>query len=84
MQQICQEYASEFNMNMGYDINVEFADCHWGLVTSSSNAPKAPELNEWVVYETHLEGRFTKWTNNYGYVSREAKDCMLAFFMHWT
>ena len=65
---------------------LEFTDCSVHKITESSDKPRGPRLNEFVVVEDYLEGTYKKWCNNYGSVSPEARgvDHDLPAFMHWS
>ena len=73
-------------MAQGFARGIEFTSCDVGQIISSTNAPRGPRLNEFVVHEPYLEGDFKKWCSNYGYVSKEARrvDYTLPSFMHWS
>ena len=74
-----KEYAS------GFGNGIEFTECEIGLITEVGSSTKTL-INEYTINEDYLEGEFTKWCNNYGYVSSEARgvDSILTSFMHWS
>ena len=77
------EYAKGF---VGGDI--EFNECLVGKVYKSVGNASSDKikLNEYVISEEYLKGKFMKWCSNYGHVSYEALsiDSILTAFMHWT
>ncbi|XP_011407835.1 PREDICTED: alpha-protein kinase vwkA-like [Amphimedon queenslandica] len=74
-----QEYASEFGRGL------EFTTCETSIVTFAGSSTKV-KVDEYAVHEDYLEGEYTKWCTNYGYVSSEARgvDQILTAFMHWS
>ena len=76
------ELAKEFNQVHNCTISIEFAGFSVHRVINSSGTASGPKLNEYVFVEDYLPGTFTKWCNNYGYIS-PASDLMPAF-MHWS
>ncbi len=66
--------------------NIDYTSCDVMTCIRSSGVGRCVKLNEMVVAEDYLEGHFIKWCNNYGYVSKEAKeaDNILLAFMHWS
>lgn len=74
----CKLYPNYINPN--YSIQyTEFKVCQ---VTKSSGA--GPQLYEYVAVEDFIPGQFTKWCDNYGYISQGAKsvDLLMPAFVH--
>ena len=62
-----------------FNYPVRFTDI--GRYTVARSSP-----TEYVVAEDYLEGTFTKWCNNYGYISPKAKSehITMPAFVHWS
>ena len=78
-----QELANAFNRDMRPNYPIKFTDVQICQVTSSSTE-SGPQLNEYVAVEEFIPGDFTKWCNNYGYISPQAESINLIMpaFMH--
>ena len=78
-----QELANAFNRDMRPNYPIKFTDVQICQVTSSSTE-SGPQLNEYVAVEEFIPGDFTKWCNNYGYISLQAESINLIMpaFMH--
>ena len=61
--------------------SIQFADVTVGYVSQTSNTGR-PKLNEYVLVEDYIPGNFTKWCNNYGYISSDSE--LMPAFMHWS
>ena len=81
-----QALATKFNRFSRTTFPVNFTDVTVGRVTESNDPDSTPKLNEYVVVEDYIPGTFTKWCNNYGYISAEAKQnaASMPAFMHWS
>ena len=71
--------AVAFNGKLKYRL-IQYVDASVYRVTSS--AQKHPKLNEYVLVEDYIPGEFTKWCNNYGYISPTSE--LMPAFMHWS
>lgn len=52
------------------------------VVSTGRHRPGGPKVNEYILVEDYIPGNFTKWCNNYGYISSDSQ--LLPAFMHWT
>lgn len=77
-----QQSASIFNRELNPNYSIQYTEFQVCQVTSSTGA--GPQLNEYVAVEDFIPGQFTKWCNNYGYISQEAKsvNLLMPAFMH--
>ena len=77
--------AGQFNRSVGPSYPICFTDAVVHKVTQSFGDSR-PKLNEYVVVEDYIKGNYTKWCNNYGYISPDAKSVNITVpaFMHWT
>ena len=73
--------ASSFNRVHNCTLSIRYVDIDVFVVTQNSGS-SGPQLHEYVLVEDYLPGHFTKWCNNYGYIS-SSSDLMPAF-MHWS
>ena len=78
--------AGEFNKSKRPSYPICFTDAKLGIVTQQPNPHGHPKLNEYVVVEDYIQGNYTKWCNNYGYISPDAKSVNITVpaFMHWS
>ena len=65
-----------------YNTSISYTDVHVSQVSSTCNPYTTPKLNEYVTCEDYIPGHFTKWCNNYGYISSEST--IHPAFMHWS
>ena len=81
-----QELAEEFNRLNNFRRPIEFEDIHVHVVTNTNNKYGHPKLDEYVTVENYIAGDFTKWCNNYGFISSEAASTAITMpaFMHWS
>jgi hypothetical protein len=83
IQQKAKELATKFEWASGVPASIRFTDVNECQVTSStSTSLTSPRLNEFVLIEDYLQGNYTKWCSNGGYIS-PVNDLMPAF-MHWS
>ena len=73
-----KELAQKFNIIHGCQI--KFVDLEIGKAVTDSSS--GPALNEYLIVEDYIPGNFTKWSNNFGYISTESK--LMPAFMHWS
>jgi len=78
---IAKTMASSYNRVHNCTFSIRYVDLQVFVVTKS-NSESGPKLNEYVLVEDFLPGSFTKWCNNYGFIS-SSSDLMPAF-MHWS
>ena len=78
--QKAKELAGQFNRAIGTTRPISFTNVH--VLRVLRKAPIGPELNEYVTCEDYIQGNYTKWCNNYGYLSPAA--ISLAAFEHWS
>ena len=87
IQKKAQELAGNFNNSfiVGPTHPVSFAEIYIHRVVQN-NSLFGPRLNEYVLVEDFIPGKFKKWCNNYGFISDEAKTTaiMMPAFMHWS
>jgi hypothetical protein len=79
--------AHRFNSEVNPSSPINVTDAVVQRVTREpEHGTRSPSLNEWVIVEDYLEGNFTKWCNNYGYISNDARDIngTLTAFAHWS
>ena len=78
-----QELANAFNRDMRPNYPIKFTDFQICQVTSPSTE-SGPQQYECVAVEEFIPGDFTKWCNNYGYISPQARSTNLTMpaFMH--
>ena len=78
--------ARQFNRSVGPSYPVSFTNAVVHKVTQQPNPHGHPKLNEYVVVEDYIQGNYTKWCNNYGYISPDAKSVNITVpaFMHWS
>ena len=72
--------ASSFNRVHNCTLSIRYVDIDVFVVTTSGSS--GPQLHEHVLVEDYLPGTFTKWCNNYGYISSSSE--LLPAFMHWS
>ena len=80
LQKKAQKLAQEFNSEGTCNKSIKFVDVEVGCVTQSPTGK--PKLNEYVVVEDYIPGSYTKWCNNYGYISGDS--ILMPAFMHWS
>ena len=72
--------AKNFNIKKPCTKSIEYVGVEVFKVTESLVG--LPKLNEYVLVEDYIPGKFSKWCNNYGYISSESK--LMPAFMHWS
>ena len=78
-----KELASAFNTKSGTNRPITYTDVHvLKVVKQSTNC--TPKLNEYVICEDYIEGKYEKWCNNYGYVCNDDTYISMPGFMHWS
>lgn len=79
-----QELAKKFTASWT-GLSIEFTKTEVYRVISTGGvpaSPRQPAMNEYVLVEKFLSGKFTKWCNNYGYISPDSE--LMPGFMHWS
>ena len=79
IQDMSKDLAKQFNKVHNCSRSIVYTDASVWRVTSSTGKPK---LNEYVLVEDYLPGDFSKWCNNYGYISPNSE--LMPAFMHWS
>ena len=74
-----EKLAGKFNKFHSCSRSIQFTDVTVERIISSTGTPK---LNEYVLVEDYIPGNFTKYCNNYGYISSESE--LMPAFMHWS
>ena len=79
------QLASCFTNHINPNYPISFAEVERYTVTCGDN-DSGPQVGEYVIVEEFISGTFTKWCNNYGYISPEAEktDKLMPAFMHWS
>ena len=62
--------------------SISFTEVHVLKVLCQSDPNTTLKLNEYATCEDYIPGHFTKWCNNYGYIS--SASTILPAFMHWS
>ncbi len=75
-----QSLADNFNKELPCTKKVMYVNAEVQKVTKSLHG--TPKLNEYVLVEDYIPGKFTKWCNNYGYISSDSR--LMPAFMHWS
>ena len=80
------DLANKFNSSVRPARVITYVDVEKAIITQRSTPMATPRVNEYVVVEDYLPGDFTKWCNNFGYISQSAMGVhnLLPAFMHWT
>ena len=76
---IAATLARKYNRVHTSSLSIQFVDVSVQHVVASAGHP---ELNEKVLVEDYIPGNFTKWCNNYGYISPTSN--LMPAFMHWS
>ena len=79
IQKESKKLAEEFNKVNNCTRSIRFTDVEVYKVVGSAGRPK---LGEHVLVEDYIPGNFTKWCNNYGYISSASE--LMPAFMHWS
>ena len=79
--EMAKTMASSFNKVHNCTLSIHYGDLAVHMVTKS-DSDDGPELNEYVLVESYIPGDFTKWCNNYGYISSSSE--LMPAFMHWS
>ena len=72
--------AKKYNRVNTCSLSIQYVDVSVYNVVSSTQGH--PELDEKVLVEDYIPGNFTKWCNNYGYISPTSN--LMPAFMHWS
>ena len=85
IQQEAQKLAKGFNNSLKPSHPISFTEVVVHIVTEQPYS-SGPRLDEYVIVEDFIPGNFTKWCNNYGFISQEAKTTAITMpgFMHWS
>lgn len=79
-----EKLAGGYNEYSRTNYPIKFTDISVHKVTKAYGNTR-PKLNEYVVVEDYIPGKFTKWLNNYGYVSGEVSFAKsMPAFAHWS
>ena len=75
--------AASYNQEHNCTLSIRYVDISVQRVISPKfNTQSGPSQNEYVLVEDYIPGEFTKWCNNYGYISPSSK--LMPAFMHWS
>ena len=67
VQEKAKELAQQFNAETNCTHSIIYTDIAVRQVISAGEGTTGPQLNEYVIVEDYIPGKFTKWCNNYGY-----------------
>jgi hypothetical protein len=85
IQEESQKLAEGFNKYSRTNYPIKFTDVHIVPVSSRTSPTVRPKVNEYVVVEDFIPGKFKKWLNNYGYISDEVSFAKsMPAFAHWS
>ena len=77
-----KKLADQFNYESRCTMSIKFTNVTVGCVSETDNNDKPPKLGEYLLAEDYIPGTFTKWCNNYGYISSDSE--LMPAFMHWS
>ena len=82
LQDESKKLAVIFNSQSNCTHSIKFVDVTVYCVVDQGTGESGPKLNEYVLVEDFISGNFTKFCNNYGYISSESE--LMPAFMHWS
>lgn len=77
-----EDLANGFNNFYRTDRPIKFTDVT--LMKCIKQHTSGPQCGEYIVIEDYLDGRFTKWCNNYGFWDENELTQSMPAFMHWS
>jgi len=78
-----EELATIFNNSTGTDRPITFTHINVMRCQKSDPTSAIPRVNEYVIVEDYIPGRYVKWCNNYGGWTTDSTMTMQAF-VHWS
>ena len=79
-----QELAFQFNRSTQTNKPIIFTDVTVMRCTKTDPTSAGPGLNEYIVVEDFIAGRYIKWCNNYGSWSPQCTPLSMQAFVHWS